>query len=273
MSIPVKVPGSPWTDPADNNTGLVVNTSVPVPSSDTPYGGSPESPVYFYNRSLSTNDIVCGTSNWTAGRSCCPSAIGIADTETWTNCRFQNTSENQDYWNKCTSAVGGGAFPIESRCWPLKDFLAYMENHTAVELRRGSPIEPIACGSIGLSEKWNYTATCCEQVQGRSNQWRALRGTRDDWSAVNCLMTDDNQQSAFNACISQNTWVVCNNTENPDDEGGNGGISMGSSSVGSSASAGSGTSGPTPSNAPSEGWVTRPGLVLLLASAGLAAVL
>lgn len=273
MSIPVKVPGSPWDNPADNNTGLVVNTSVPVPTSDTPYGGTPDNPVFFYNRSLGADDIVCGTSNWTAGRSCCPASIGILDTGALTNCRFRNNSANEDYWKQCTAAVGGGAFSIESRCWPFQDFLAYMENYTAIDLRRMRSIEPIACASVGPSSQWNYTATCCEQARGRSSQWRALRGTEDQWSATNCLMTDSNQQSAFNSCISQYTWAVCNNTENPDDEGGNGGISTGSSSAGSSAGASSATSGPTPSNAPSEGWVTRPGLVLLLASAGLAAVL
>lgn len=267
MSIPVPVPGSPWNDVADSNTGLVVNTSIPVPAADAPYGGTVNEPVYFYNRTLGTDGIVCGTSNWTAGRSCCPRAIGILDTASLTNCRFRDTSGSRAYWDACTKAVGGGAYPIESRCWPVQDFLDYTQHHTAAELRRINSIEPIACGAIGPTAQWNYTATCCEQARGRSSQWRAVRGAEDQWSATDCLMADANQQSVFNSCISQYTWAVCNNTGVSDSRHGSGSSSAGSVSSVS-------TSTPRPSSmqstTPSEAWVTRPRYFLLLVFAALA---
>lgn len=267
MSIPVEVPGWPFNNTADNSS-LIVNTSVPVPASDIAYGGTPDNPVYFFNRSLGTEDMVCGTSNWTAGRSCCPLAIGIPDPARDAVCRFRNSTENSEYWRQCTEAVGGGAFPIESRCWPFTDFLAYMEKYTARQLGQmtmASGASNTSCSSVEDSKQWNYTAICCEQVQGETTGWSNVQGT-DKWSALNCLLDDTDQQSAFNSCITQNTWAVCNTTNTTKGEGGNGSISTGT------APSGTGTAVPT-SGAPSEVWVTRLWLAFVLASAGLAVLL
>lgn len=129
----------------------------------------------------------------------------------------------------------------------------------------GSGSSNTSCSSADYSQQWNYTAICCEQVQGRTTVKSEVSGT-DKWSAVNCLLDDTDQESAFNSCITPNTWAVCNTTNATKGEGGNGGNSTGT------APSGTGTAVPT-SGAPSEVWVTRLGLAFVLASAGLAVLL
>lgn len=173
--------------------------------------------MYFYNNSIpdGTSDIVCGTNNATAGRSCRPLSIGIADPESYIQCRMRNISANVNFWMTCTHELGGNV----SRCRPFEEFLAWRTNDTQHEMLPGTNSSFFTCGAVGDTNRWRYVDTCCEQAGGRPTYYRLILGQRayksqeDDpgrYAAFDCAKSEPEQESRFNSCLVQHTWVVCN---------------------------------------------------------------
>lgn len=228
MSIPVAPQFhsnvSQWSEPISQNATLPAppellrNSSFPVPVNDSEphYGGTFNDPVFFYNNSIPDGDadMVCGTSNWTAGRSCCPLSIGIADPDSYIQCRMRNSSANEAYWMNCTQELGAS----ESRCWPLHEFLAWRANDTQHELLWGTNASFWACGAVGRTDRWRYVDKCCGEAKGWTSYYQLVRGRSayktqsqdpESYAAYDCVMSESEQEAKFNSCMTQHTWVVC----------------------------------------------------------------
>lgn len=227
--IPIAVPGRPAQNPTDANfTGRLESPHLlPLPPSNESYGGTAEQPAWFYNRSLSADDIVCGTSNWTIRRVCCPRSLGIMNGD-WTagaNCRMHAREENAAYWMNCTHQLGQehGAGAVASACWPLQQFMDYRVNDTFKEVivsdektTRCAGVDQPSAGN-NYTTGHNYTDHCCAEVGGKPSTWfsdlpdaGSREQNRSNWMASDCNTKDPD---AFRRCMDKYTWSACLSNE------------------------------------------------------------
>lgn len=128
---------------------------LPIPITSRPYGGSAQSPLNYWNSSLSENDTVCSVDWKEVTDSCCPWTIGIRS-NTAQGCRMQATSENVAYFENCTRQIWG---EITNRsqdavpsCVPFRDKLRNQEEVATVQLQKANGYGLI-CGTVGVLER------------------------------------------------------------------------------------------------------------------------
>lgn len=228
--IPIYVTGNPNSNPTDLGfTGQLTSpylAPVPQTNDSSPYGGTNEEPQWFWNKTLDSNDIVCGTSNWTIRRVCCPRSIGIpnGDEQAGANCRLHATEENSAWWMNCTHELGrtSGASEISSACWPLEQFMESAADAEYNDLDFGTE-KVTRCSSVAQASSRNnytmgnnYTDICCEQVQGEPGAYLSVLGgddtvttNRSKFMAMDCNLKDQKDWTAFMKCMDQYTWAVC----------------------------------------------------------------
>lgn len=234
-TIPIPVVKGPATDPhiAHFNFSDILNSShtLPVPQADgAPYGGTPEHPTWFYNRTLGQDDIVCGTSDWRIRQSCCPRSIGIMsgpEVALGANCRMQNRTENSEYFLNCTKQMGAehDVPDVQSACWSLGEFMDKTSERRRKDLSDKMTNEghcwtvPLASGPNMFN--WagnNYTDSCCERIGGRVVSYDmvgelivSMQENRSNWVGVQCAIKDKGKQDEFVKCAEEHTWAVCEN--------------------------------------------------------------
>lgn len=135
---------------------------LPVPAAQgTPYGGSEQQPVNFWNSSLPEDDVVCAVDFANVTDSCCPFAIGIR-ADNVQGCRMKNTTQNVAFFENCTRQTWGevtnrpqDAVPF---CVPFLDKVRNQEEVTHVD-QRGTKGDGLICGTVGnLSRPFDYTS-------------------------------------------------------------------------------------------------------------------
>lgn len=186
------------------------NSLPPIPQMNPPYGGNAERPTYFWNSSLSAEDVVCSVDYKNVTDSCCPYAFGIRDDYT-TGCRMHNTTENTEWFDKCTRQIWGDVTgrpqDADPRCVSWTEKMQFTRDG---ELQSATPKAAkgdVQCTTLGTDPGINFTQNCCGQVGGSLAQEKDGRG--------NSLCTIKNDLEAkWNECIAAlHTYPLCHGGE------------------------------------------------------------
>ena len=227
-SIPIYVTGNVNSEYSFNGQLTAPNLQpLPQHNDSDPYGGTTENPHWFWDKTLDSNDIVCGTSNWTIRQVCCPRSIGIpnGDPNAGANCRLHATQENSQWWMNCTHEIaqanGGG--DVASACWPLEKYMESAADAKYADLNFGQE-KVERCTSLAQASSKNnytmgnnYTDICCEQVMGHPSSYfsdvelgdSTMETNRSAYMAMDCNLKDKKDWTAFMKCMDQYTWAVC----------------------------------------------------------------